>query len=196
MKTYTVQEAFERLQQYKITSNIESVRRWLRTGALKGLPPATRKEGWRIREEELVAFIQDRLPAADELAELEHLVGPNKEKTTNTTNVAKETCREEERARMWWEIVHRNIFEGFIPLKRSTIRACIQHRRQSKSLEEQVWQECLNNKRGYSSPRVPYLLDAFLFDGQRIKMDENFADLEEKIVFALIDYVRRKNVSG
>lgn len=36
MTTYSVQEAFNKLQALKITSNEESVRRWLRTGKLKG----------------------------------------------------------------------------------------------------------------------------------------------------------------
>ena len=36
MTTYSVQEVFKKLQALKITSNEESVRRWLRTGKLKG----------------------------------------------------------------------------------------------------------------------------------------------------------------
>ena len=36
MTTYSVNEVFERLKALKITSHEESVRRWLRTGKLKG----------------------------------------------------------------------------------------------------------------------------------------------------------------
>ena len=47
MTTYSVQEVFEKLKALKITSNEESVRRWLRIGKLKGYQ-STKKQGWCI----------------------------------------------------------------------------------------------------------------------------------------------------
>ena len=46
MTTYSVNEVFKRLKALKITSNEESVRRWLRTGKLKGYQNS-KKQGWQ-----------------------------------------------------------------------------------------------------------------------------------------------------
>ena len=46
MTTYSVNEVFKRLKALKITSNEESVRRWLRTGKLKGYQNS-KKHGWQ-----------------------------------------------------------------------------------------------------------------------------------------------------
>jgi hypothetical protein len=191
MTVYDINKTFDVLKKYKITSNKESVRRWLRKGVIKGIKPTSRKEGWKVREEDLFEFIKERVPSFDAFLELE---GEDFNTTSvvnsNTTNVVKE----DPRAEMWWECVRKNIFEGYITIKKTRIRECIQHKGYSKDLEEKVWKMCEENKRGYSHPRVPYLLEAFLFDGQRILMDENFEDLEEKIYFPLIEYVRNKYI--
>ncbi|WP_267900376.1 hypothetical protein [Lentibacillus cibarius] len=42
---YNVEDAFSLLKTYKITTHMESVRRWLREGTIKGIPPKSRKEG-------------------------------------------------------------------------------------------------------------------------------------------------------
>ena len=52
MTTYSVNEVFKQLKALKITSNEESVRRWLRTGKLKG-HQNSKKQGWQITEEDL-----------------------------------------------------------------------------------------------------------------------------------------------
>lgn len=62
MKVYTVAEVFEILENLKITSNIESVRRWLREGKIKGIAPVKRKEGWTVTKEDLDSFIAERMP--------------------------------------------------------------------------------------------------------------------------------------
>lgn len=41
----------------------ETVRRWLRSGDLRGIR-LSRKAGWRIRESELQAFLDKRTPGA------------------------------------------------------------------------------------------------------------------------------------
>lgn len=41
--------------------NIETVRRWLRTGALRGIRLGT-KAGWRIRQHDLEAYLEQRTP--------------------------------------------------------------------------------------------------------------------------------------
>ncbi|MFB4166154.1 hypothetical protein ACE1TI_20765 [Alteribacillus sp. JSM 102045] len=183
MKMYSVEEAFDVLKSYKITTHIESVRRWLRNGTIQGEPPRSRKEGWRISEEDLYAFIRDRSP--------DQIFGSSK-----TTNVAKKEIKEQARAEMWWEVIQRNIFEDFIELKKTRIQECVQHRGYSKSFEKHVWEEVSQHKRGYKTPRIPYLLDAFLYNGERILMDQDFEDKEERILFALIEHVRKKRVQN
>jgi hypothetical protein len=80
-KLYTLNETFDVLKKYKITTHKESVRRWLREGALVGIQPTSKKSGWRVREEDLNQFIQKKLPL--ELIE-------SKNSPSNTTYVAKE----------------------------------------------------------------------------------------------------------
>ncbi|EAD5934775.1 DNA-binding protein, partial [Listeria monocytogenes] len=47
-RVYSVNETFDVLKANKITSNIESVRRWLRQGEIEGVAPTSRKEGWKV----------------------------------------------------------------------------------------------------------------------------------------------------
>ena len=172
MTTYSVNEVFKRLKALKITSNEESVRRWLRTGKLKGYQNS-KKQGWQIREEDLQQFINERLP------------------DFNATNVVlKEAIREQ----MWYQIVHRNIFEGFIDIKKSRLKDCIEHKRYSKDFFTYCWDQLSQKNQGRAVPRVPYLLDAFLYDSKRIKMDNTYELLEEQVIFALIEYLRVQKV--
>ena len=179
MTTYSVHEAFQKLRALKITSNEESVRRWLRTGKLTGYQQS-KKQGWRITEEALQHFIDQRLPAFDAI----------QEQSVNTTIVVKEEIREQ----MWFEIVQRNIFEGFIEIKKSRLKECIEHKDYSKEFFIYCWDQLTQKNRNYAVPRVPYLLDAFLYDSKRIKMDEDYELLEEKVLFALIEYLRVQKV--
>ena len=48
----TVPEVAERMR-----VGVDTVRRWLRTGRLKGLLPGGTKTGYRVRERDLEAFI-------------------------------------------------------------------------------------------------------------------------------------------
>ena len=188
MTTYSVNEVFKRLKALKITSNEESVRRWLRTGKLKGYQNS-KKQGWRIREEDLQQFINERLP--DFNATNVVLNNTTDEQSVNTTNVVlKEAIREQ----MWYQIVHRNIFEGFIDIKKSRLKDCIEHKRYSKDFFTYCWDQLSQKNQGSAVPRVPYLLDAFLYDSKRIKMDNNYELLEEKVIFALIEYLRVQKV--
>lgn len=182
MKLYSANEAFTLLESYKITTHEESVRRWLRQGIIKGIPPVSRKEGWLIRETDLYAFIRSRLP--DD-------VSPE---TNNTTNDVKEHNKEAIRTEMWWEMANKYIFEGFIEPKKSKIQECIEHKGHSKDLEAYIWNAITEHKMGYAKPHIPYLLDAFLFNEDRIKLDENYELFEEKILYALIEHLRKKKV--
>jgi hypothetical protein len=189
MKMYSVDEAFELLKHYKITTHKESVRRWLRQGGIKAKAPTSRKEGWAIPEEALNTFIQERLP---------NFITTNVVKGAeehHETGVAKED-EERIRAEMWIELANKNIWEGFLELKKTRIRECIEHRGYSSALEKDVWKACEENSSAYSKPRVFYLLDAFGFDGQRLLYDQNFDDREEQIIFAIIEYVRKKKAKG
>jgi hypothetical protein len=181
MNLYNVETTFDILKRYKITSHKESVRRWLREGVLKGIPPAFRREGWIIREDDLYAFIQTRIPDETQLS--------------NATNIVKEKREINEesiRAAMWWEIVRKNLFEGFIEVKKTQLHECIKHKGYSKEFETYVWNEMIKNKRGYATTRIPYLLEAYLFDSERILMDPNYESIEERIISSLIDYLRKK----
>lgn len=181
MKHYNVNEAFKLLKANKITTQKESVRRWLRQGTIQGVPPASRKEGWLIREDDLNTFISSRLP--------QEIVTQQ-----NATNDIKATDKEAIRTEMWGEIVNKFIFEGFIEPKRKQIKDCIEHLGLSKDLERYAWERVAAHTRGSRTPRIPYLLDAFLFDGKRIRFDENYETLEEQILYALMKQLQQEKV--
>lgn len=181
MKTYTVDQAFKLLEDYKITTQEESVRRWLREGTIQGIAPRSRKEGWMIPGENLFAFIQSRMP--------DDTVMPN----TNATNVVNN--KEDIRAEMWWELVRKNLFEGAIEVKKTFMRQCVDHMELSKTFETYAWELLQEHKRGYAMPRIPYLLDAALFDGHRILLDTNFESIEEQVMFAVLEYIRQKKTA-
>lgn len=181
MDMYTVDDVFEQLKAYKITTHKESVRRWLRQGIIQGISPASRKEGWLIPKESLEAFLKERLPVFQDPTE--------KDAPPNTTDVVKEV-KEQARVEMWLELANKNIWEGYVEIKKSRVHECIVHRGYSKTLETAVWEACVTNSRAYKKPRVSYLLDAFGFDRQRLLLDQDFADREEQVIFAIIDYVR------
>jgi hypothetical protein len=187
MEIYNVDEAFEVLKANKLTTHKESVRRWLRQGLIKGTPPTSRKEGWKISAESLNEFMKKRLPEIP----TKDVV---KEKPEVYVSKSDQEIEEDVRASIWLELANKHIWEGFIEIKKTRIRDCIKHRRYSSKLEEAVWKACLENSRAYSKPRVFYLLGAFGFDRKRISMDTNFGDIEEQIIFPIIEYVRKKQL--
>src|SRR5699024_4711110 len=182
MRNFKVNEAFQLLQKNKITTNEESVRRWLRQGVIKGIPPTSRKEGWLIPENDLYDFIRSRLPD-----ERFYFSG-------YATNDVMELNKEDIRTEIWWELVRKYIFEGYIEPKKTQVQECIRHDGHSKELETYVWNAISQHKMGYAKPHIPYLLDAFLFDGNRIKLDQHYELFEEKILYALIEHLRLEKV--
>lgn len=181
---YTVEDAFNLLKSYKITTHMESVRRWLREGKIKGVPPKSRKEGWLIQEDDLMHFIQRRMP--DDIPV----------DSSNTTNDVKETDRDAIRSEMWWELVRKNIFEDLLEVKKAHVRDAVAHMELSKAFEDYAWENIQKHKRGYASPRIPYILDAALFDGQRIMLDTSYESKNEQIIFAVLEYLRQKKVKA
>ncbi|MCY8152602.1 helix-turn-helix domain-containing protein [Bacillus paralicheniformis] len=180
----TVEEATRILSEYKITNNIESVRRWLRKGVILGIKPISRKEGWRIKEADLMAFINSRIPST---------VAPGQEIDEQTRKKIREEAREE----MFWELFRELTFTGHIEVKKSRIKDCIEHLEMPKWCVDLVWEACIAQGWGTKkNPRIYYILDAFVFDGKRVKMDTNFGDIEEQILFAVIEEVRLKRVNG
>lgn len=49
----SVSEAVAMLGEYRIHHSEQMLRRWLRQGRIQGVPPTSRKEGWRIPVEEV-----------------------------------------------------------------------------------------------------------------------------------------------
>ena len=193
MKTYGIYELFAILRDYKLTTNIESVRRWLREGTIEGIPPKSRKQGWKVEQEALDRFLSERLP--NEIIKTNVVIGANNNTISgiNTTNVLinKEKIREE----MWYEITNKNIWEGFVEIKKGLLKEAKRYAKFSDELMEEVWNRCVENSRMYSKPRVSYLLEAFSFEGKRILLDKNYAELEEQVIFAIIEYVKRHRKS-
>lgn len=169
MKTYTTKEAINILKEYKISSNMESLRRWLRTEKIKGIPPESKREGWRITEKSLNEFINSRVPFNNKNFDFEE-----------SKIIAK--ARED----MWWELMQKFIFEDYLEIKKSRIKDCLEHRRASADIQK-VWEIINNHKLGFAKPRVAILLDAFLFDGKRILLDTDFEG-DEQVLYPLVDH--------
>jgi len=177
VKHYDVAEAFAILKTNKITTSEESVRRWLRQGIIQGIAPASRKEGWLIQEDNLQAFIYSRLPS-------------------HTTNDVKDWDKESIRAEMWHELTSKFIFEGMFEPKKKQLKDCVTHLGLSKDFEQYAWKRISEHTLGYRSPRIPYLLEAFMFDGRRIRLDETYEVFEEKVLYALLEYLRLERTAN
>lgn len=71
--------------------------------------------------------------------------------------------KEEIRAEMWYELARKNIWEGYIEIKKTQLVECIKHIKGSNDLKNEVWNRCVKNSNTYSKPRVNFLLEAFGF---------------------------------
>lgn len=220
METYNVDQAFEILKENKITTQKESVRRWLRDGKIKAEAPTSKKAGWKIPKSSLDAFIKERLP--DSLVVVQASIY-DYDNTTNdviadtvpddkdylpddlaavmgissdTSNDAIKKAKEEARIEMWWELIDSEYAKVMV-IKKGMVKACIEHRRYSKEIFDTVWDRCLkNNKDYYKQPKVVYIGDAFLFEGERLLFDDNFEDRQEQLIFPLIEHVWLKFMHG
>ncbi|WP_044748908.1 hypothetical protein [Bacillus alveayuensis] len=67
MEVYNVHQALKILQQYYITDSIQMVTRWIREGKIKAERSENRKEGYKIRHEDLFEFIEELRPGLPEI---------------------------------------------------------------------------------------------------------------------------------
>lgn len=199
---YTIDQAFEILAAYRVTTHKETVRNWVRKGIIQAEPLESRKKGYRVSEESLRTFLSSRLPEGWErfgpLAEnQEQPIGRDDDKDVpRYTEQEVEAIKEQVREEMWFKLMDKFIFERYFVLKKSDIKAAIQYRRHSKDFEDFVWERCSKHKFGFATPRVKYLFGYFEFEGERIPFDRDFGDLDEQIIYALIERIRVKRVSG
>lgn len=184
---YSVDEAFSILLQNKITSNKESLKRWLRQGKLKGEKGGgPKKNAWIIQEKDLRAFIKERLPEGVSLSTSLLAI-----ELSSFSTEEMEFYRQEGRIDMWQQITSRNIWEGRYEFKKRFIQECMDHLRlDNQNLRDYLFENILSHKNGYAKPGVPYLLEKFRFNGQRLDFYHQYGSLEEQITFSVIDYLR------
>lgn len=187
MKTYSVEEAFSILQTSKITSNKESVKRWLRQGKLQGVKGGgPKKNAWIIHEEDLLAFMKDRLPEGLALS-----TSPLPTEGSNCSEEEKESYREDGRLEMWKQVTGLNIWQGRFEFKRRFLEECILHLRlENRDLHQYIIDSMLSHKKGYTKPGVLYLLDKCRYDGQILDFALQYGGIDEQITFSVIDYLR------
>ena len=187
MKAYSVEEAFLVLQHNKITSNKESLKRWLRQGKLlgeKGGGP--KKNGWIIQEKDLRAFIQERLP---EGLSLSTILMTTENPSCSVEEM--ESYRAEGRLDMWQQITSLNIWQGRFEFKKRFVEECILHLRiENREVHQYIMDSMLSHKKGYSKPGVLYLLDKCQFDGHILDFALQYGGIDEQITFSVIDYLR------
>ena len=197
---YTIDEAFEILSKNKLTSHKETVRNWVRKGVIQAEPLESRKKGYRISEEALEQFIKERMPEGWELYP-EPVTGDardvvkNEEEAPYHVEVDVEAIKERAREEMWYELLGKFVFEDYFVLKKSEVKAAVEHMRYSKEFEAEVWERCSKYTWGCATPRVPYLLDYFMFEGERIPFNKDFGGRNEQIIHALIEKIRLDKVN-
>lgn len=81
-----------------------------------------------------------------------------------------------------------------ITTQEESVHRCVEHMDISKDFHTYAWRLLQEHKRGYTTPQVPYLLEAAFFYGQRILLDTNYESIEEQVMFAVLKYIRHKNV--
>ena len=198
---YTIDEAFEILSKNKLTSHKETVRNWVRKGVIQAEPLESRKKGYRISEEALEQFIKERMPEGWELYP-ESVTGDSRDVVKNEdeapyhAEIDIEAIKEQGRIEMWNRVAGRCLWEGHLEITRTMIRNAIEHRGHSKEFGQFVWERCLKDSAPRKKPRVLYLVDAFLFEGERVPFDQGFDLKEEQIMHALIEHVRVKMRTG
>lgn len=197
---YTIDEAFEILSKNKLTSHKETVRNWVRKGVIQAEPLESRKKGYRISEDSLEQFIKERMPEGWELypesvTRDARDVVKNEEEAPYHVEVDVESIKERAREEMWYELLGKFVFEDYFALKKTEVKAAVEHMRYSKEFEAEVWERCSKHTWGYATPRVPYLLDYFMFEGERIPFNKDFAGRNEQIIHALIEKIRLDKVS-
>ncbi|MEW8968918.1 MULTISPECIES: helix-turn-helix domain-containing protein [Exiguobacterium] len=196
---YTIDEAFEILSKNKLTTHKETVRNWVRKGVIQEEPLESRKKGYRISEEALEQFIKERMPEGWELYP-ESVTGEardvikNEEEASYHVEVDVEAIKEQVREEMWYEMLGKFVFEDYFVLKQSEVKAAVEHMRHSKEFGAEVWDRCSKHTWGYATPRVPSLLDYFMFEGERIPFNKDFAGRDEQIIQALIEKIRLDKV--
>lgn len=107
-----------------------------------------------------------------------------------------EAIKEQGRIEMWNRVAGRWLWEGHLEITRTMIRNAIEHRGHSKEFGQFVWERYLKDSAPRKRPRVLYLVDAFLFEGERVPFDQDFGIKEEQIMHALIEHVRVKKRTG
>ena len=116
----------------------------------------------------------------------------------NTTTVAlseieQEQLREEGRQEILNRLAANNIWEGRFVFKKKFIGDCLDHKRiENPALRAYILKRILEHKRGYATPGVVYLLDAFNFEGNRLTFHSDFSGRDEQIVFSVIEYLRNE----
>lgn len=126
----------------------------------------------------------------------ENFIVKNEEEAPYHVEINVETIKEQVREEMWYELLGKFVFEDYFVLKKSEVKAAVEHMRYSKEFQVEVWERCSKHTWGYATPRVPYLLDYFMFEGERIPFNKDFAGRNEQIIHALIEKVRLDRVKG
>lgn len=198
---YTIDEAFEILLQNKITTNEETVRNWVRKGVIQAEPLESRKKGYRISEEALKQFISKRMPKgwtfyAPMSIDPEQYTGKHEDESPYPIEIEVTAIKEQAREEMWYELLDKFVFQDYFVLKKSDIKAAVEHMRYSKEFEKEVWERCREHTWGHTTPRVPYLLEFFMFEGERVPFDKDFSGMDEQIIHALVEKIRLDKVNG
>jgi small-conductance mechanosensitive channel len=101
MKYYNVHEVLKILEQYYITDSIQMVTRWIRERKILAERSDNKKDGWKIYENDLFEFIEDKRPGLPQVMSVYegyiknlHVKQDESSRLTTVNNVEKEPNEE------------------------------------------------------------------------------------------------------
>lgn len=138
-------------------------------------------EGWEMYPESVTGDSRD--------------VVKNKEEVPYHVEVDGKAIKELTREEMWYELLGKFVFENYFVLKKSEVKVAVEHMIYSKEFEAKVWARCSKHKWCHAIPRVLYLFDYFMFEGESIPFNKDFAWRNEQIIQVLIEKIRYEKVN-
>lgn len=173
---YTVTEVLERLKAEDITKSEQVVRRWLRSGKLKG-EQTSRKKGWQMEQRDLEAFIRMQKSVV----------------TPIVTKEERDTLYQKGFADGRRETISRLLLKGFG--ERATVRKSILRYYVERDLATKARQTAvLNWIFGKRSEIHLRMLDGYvwLYDAHQLAVYES----EEQMAQVIAEMARKKVIAG
>lgn len=161
------------LKKEGFTKNVQVVRHWLRSGKLKGLR-ASRKEGWRIQENDLKQFIDTRHGNVTEQV------------TKEDIKVSYQNGYEKGRKDMIHHLLARVFYEQCVTVRKTVLRYYVERDVRSKEQQKKILEHIFKRRSNVSI----HVLDNYVLlpdTGELVTYDD-----EDHIAGIIAEVTRKK----